>query len=124
MSGSMAGANGTDIFDYVIVGAGSAGSVLANRLTEDGTATVCVLEAGPRDWNPFIHIPAGFMKTLVNPSVNWLYRTEAGPGIGGRSIHAPRGQVLGGSSSINGHIYHRGQRMDYDGWAQIGRAHV
>src|SRR3546814_18515555 len=91
MSGSMAGANGTDIFDYVIVGAGSAGSVLANRLTEDGTATVCVLEAGPRDWNPFIHLPAGFMKTLVNPSGNWPYRTQAGAGIGGgRHPRTPR----------------------------------
>lgn len=116
-----AGAAGSvDSFDYVIVGAGSAGSVLANRLTEDGKATVCVLEAGPRDWHPFIHIPAGFMKTLVHPGVNWLYKTEAGAGIDGRSIHAPRGKVLGGSSSINGHIYNRGQRMDYDGWAQKG----
>src|SRR5690606_10269739 len=83
-----AGAAGSvDSFDYVIVGAGSAGSVLANRLTEDGKATVCVLEAGPRDWHPFIHIPAGFMKTLVHPGVNWLYKTEAGAGIDGRSIH-------------------------------------
>jgi choline dehydrogenase len=107
-----------DIFDYIIVGAGSAGSVLANRLS--GSATVCVLEAGPRDRNPFIHIPAGFMKTLVDPAVNWLYETEPGPGIDGRSIHAPRGKVLGGSSSINGHIYNRGQRLDFDGWAQRG----
>ncbi|MFN4087572.1 MAG: GMC family oxidoreductase [Alphaproteobacteria bacterium] len=107
-------------FDYVIVGAGSAGSVLAARLSEDGKTAVCVLEAGPRDWNPFIHIPAGFMKTLVDPAVNWLYQTEPGAGIDGRSIHAPRGKVLGGSSSINGHIYNRGQRADYDGWAQMG----
>lgn len=114
-------ANGAaDTFDYVIVGAGSAGSVVAARLSEDANVTVCVLEAGPRDWNPFIHIPAGFMKTLVNPAVNWLYQTEPGAGIDGRSIHAPRGKVLGGSSSINGHIYNRGQRMDYDGWAQMG----
>src|SRR3546814_16083438 len=101
MSGSMAGANGTDIFDYVIVGAGSAGSVLANRLTEDGTATVCVLEAGPRDWTPFIHIPAGLMKTLVNPSVNWLYRPEAGPVIAGRRHNPTRGKGLGRQSSLN-----------------------
>ena len=107
-------------FDYIIVGAGSAGSVLASRLSEDGTATVCVLEAGGRDWHPFIHIPAGFMYTLVNPSVNWLYTSEASEWTGGRRIAAPRGKTLGGSSSINGHIYNRGQRMDFDGWAQRG----
>jgi choline dehydrogenase len=107
-------------FDYVIVGAGSAGSVLANRLSEDERTTVCVLEAGPRDWHPFIHIPAGFMYTLVNPSVNWLYTSEPSEWTGGRRIAAPRGKTLGGSSSINGHIYNRGQRMDFDGWAQRG----
>jgi choline dehydrogenase len=109
-----------ETFDYVIVGAGSAGSVLANRLSEDGTTTVCVLEAGPRDWHPFIHIPAGFMYTLVNPSVNWLYTSEPSEWTGGRRIAAPRGKTLGGSSSINGHIYNRGQRLDFDGWAQRG----
>src|SRR5439155_23624547 len=107
-------------FDYVIVGAGSAGSVLANRLSEDEKTTVCVLEAGPSDWHPFIHIPAGFMYTLVNPRVNWLYTSEPGEWTGGRRIAAPRGKTLGGSSSINGHIYNRGQRLDYDGWAQRG----
>jgi choline dehydrogenase len=109
-----------EIFDYVIVGAGSAGSVLANRLSEDEKVTVCVLEAGPWDWHPFIHIPAGFMYTLVNPRVNWLYTSEASEWTGGRRIAAPRGKTLGGSSSINGHIYNRGQRMDFDGWAQRG----
>ncbi|MCW5736889.1 MAG: GMC family oxidoreductase N-terminal domain-containing protein [Enhydrobacter sp.] len=109
-----------ETFDYVIVGAGSAGSVLANRLSEDGRTTVCVLEAGPRDWHPFIHIPAGFMYTLVNPSVNWLYTSEPSEWTGGRRIAAPRGKTLGGSSSINGHIYNRGQRLDFDGWAQRG----
>ncbi len=109
-----------ETFDYVIVGAGSAGSVLANRLSEDGTNTVCVLEAGPRDWHPFIHIPAGFMYTLVDPRVNWLYTSEASEWTGGRRIAAPRGKTLGGSSSINGHIYNRGQRLDFDGWAQRG----
>jgi choline dehydrogenase len=109
-----------ETFDYVIVGAGSAGSVLANRLSEDGRSTVCVLEAGPRDWHPFIHIPAGFMYTLVNPSVNWLYTSEPSEWTGGRRIAAPRGKTLGGSSSINGHIYNRGQRLDFDGWAQRG----
>jgi choline dehydrogenase len=107
-------------FDYVIVGAGSAGSVLANRLSEDENTTVCVLEAGPSDWHPFIHIPAGFMYTLVNPRVNWLYTSEPSEWTGGRRIAAPRGKTLGGSSSINGHIYNRGQRLDFDGWAQRG----
>jgi len=109
----------TDVFDYIIIGAGSAGSVLSNRLSA-GNDTVCVLEAGPVDWNPFIHIPAGFMKTLVNPNVNWLYEAEPSEGTAGRRIHAPRGKTLGGSSSINGHIYNRGQRMDFDSWAQKG----
>ncbi len=109
-----------DSFDYVIVGAGSAGSVLASRLTEDGTATVAVLEAGPRDWHPFIHIPAGFIKTFYDKRVNWCYAMEPSEGTAGRSVYAPRGKTLGGSSSINGHIYNRGQRMDYDNWAQRG----
>ncbi len=110
----------SDTFDYIIIGAGSAGSVLANRLSADSGSTVCVLEAGPRDLNPFIHIPAGFIKTLVNPSVNWLYETVPSEGTAGRSIPTPRGKTLGGSSSINGHIYNRGQRLDFDGWAQRG----
>ena len=109
-----------EAFDYVIVGAGSAGCILANRLTENGKYTVCLLEAGPRDWNPFIHIPAGFIKTLNNPSVNWLYETEPSYWTADRNIDVPRGKTLGGSSSINGHIYNRGQRMDFDGWAQRG----
>jgi choline dehydrogenase len=111
---------GMETFDYVIVGAGSAGSVLANRLSEDESVTVCGLEAGPRDWHPFIHIPAGFMYTLVDPKVNWLYKSEPSEWTGGRAIAAPRGKTLGGSSSINGHIYNRGQRLDFDGWAQRG----
>ena len=109
-----------ETFDYVIVGAGSAGSVLASRLSEDENVTVCVLEAGPWDWHPFIHIPAGFMYTLVNPKVNWLYKSEPSEWTGGRAIAAPRGKTLGGSSSINGHSYNRGQRLDFDGWAQRG----
>ncbi len=110
----------TDTFDYIIVGAGTAGCVLANRLTADGTASVCILEAGGPDRNPFLHIPAGFMKTLVDPKVNWLYQTEPSEWTGGRRILAARGKTLGGSSAINGHIYNRGQRMDFDGWAQRG----
>ncbi len=108
-----------DAFDYIIVGAGSAGSILANRLSA-GDATVCVLEAGPPDRNPWIHIPAGFTRTLANPKVNWLFESEPGEGTAGRPVYVPRGKTLGGSSSINGHIYNRGQRMDYDSWAQEG----
>ncbi|MYE59288.1 MAG: choline dehydrogenase, partial [Alphaproteobacteria bacterium] len=110
----------SDSFDYVIVGSGTAGSVLASRLAAGGIHSVCVLEAGPPDRHPFIHIPAGFMKTLTDPAVNWLYSTEPSEWTGGRRILAARGKTLGGSSSINGHIYNRGQRLDYDGWAQLG----
>ncbi len=109
-----------DTFDFVIVGAGSAGCIMANRLSADGKHRVCLLEAGPRDWNPFIHIPAGFIKLLTNPSVNWLYAAEPSHWTGGRSIDVPRGKTLGGSSSINGQIYNRGQRMDFDTWSQRG----
>jgi choline dehydrogenase len=109
-----------DTFDYVIVGAGSAGCVLANRLTEDASVSVCVIEAGPHDWHPFIHLPAGFIKTFYNGTVNWCYAQEPGPWTAGRRIYAPRGKTLGGSSSINGHVYNRGQRHDFDTWAQFG----
>ena len=109
-------------FDYIIIGAGSAGCVLANRLTADGRFSVCVLEAGPSDWDPFIHIPAGFMKTLVNPKINWLYEATPSEWTGGRVVAVPRGKTLGGSSSINGHVYNRGQRMDFDSWAQLGNS--
>ena len=109
-----------DTFDYVIVGAGSAGSVLANRLSEDRDTTVCVLEAGPSDWHPYIHLPAGFIKTFYDTRINWCYSQEPGEGTAGRRIFSPRGKTLGGSSSINGHIYNRGQRHDFDTWAQYG----
>ncbi len=107
-------------FDYIIVGAGSAGCILANRLTANGKYSVCLLEAGPPDRNPYIHIPAGFIKTLENSHVNWMYRSEPSHWTAGRTIEVPRGKTLGGSSSINGHIYNRGQRIDYDTWAQRG----
>ena len=107
-------------FDYIIVGAGSAGCVLANRLSEDENVKVCVLEAGGHDWHPYIHIPAGFIKTFSQKSVNWCYDMEPSEWTGGRRIFAPRGKTLGGSSSINGHVYNRGQRGDYDTWAQFG----
>ena len=109
-----------DTFDYVIVGAGSAGCVLANRLSASRKHSVCLLEAGPPDWNPFIHIPAGFIKTLGNANINWMYQTEPSHWTADRMIEVPRGKTLGGSSSINGHIYNRGQRMDYDTWSQRG----
>ena len=109
-----------DTFDYVIIGAGSAGSVLANRLSTDPGVTVCVLEAGPADRNPMIHIPAGFMKTFYDASINWCYEQEPGAYTAGRRIYSPRGKTLGGSSSINGHIINRGQREDFDHWAQLG----
>ena len=89
-------------------------------MSAGGKYTVCVLEAGPTDWNPFIHIPAGFMKTMVNPSINWLYQAEPSHWTGGRAIAVPRGKTLGGSGSINGNVFNRGQRMDYDTWAQRG----
>jgi choline dehydrogenase len=107
-------------FDYVIVGCGAAGSLLAARLTEDGASRVCVLEAGPKDRNPFIHIPAGFIKTLKNPDVTWQFRTQPTERTGGRQIATVQGRTLGGSSSINGMIYNRGQPGDLDSWAQRG----
>jgi choline dehydrogenase len=105
--------------DYVIVGAGSAGCVVADRLSEDG-AQVILLEAGPTDWHPMIHVPAGALHLRANPLVNWNYYAEPQESIGNRSLHWPRGRVLGGTSSINGMLYVRGNPADYDGWAQMG----
>lgn len=111
-----------DIFDYIVVGAGSAGSVLAYRLSENPGTTVCVLEAGPTDRHPYIHVPAGFIKAFYHPVINWCYSQEPGEWTNGRRIYSPRGKTLGGSSSINGHIYNRGQRQDFDTWAQFGNS--
>ena len=109
-----------DTFDYVVVGAGAAGSVLANRLTEDPAVSLCVLEAGPPDQNPWIHIPAGFTKTLFDPAYTWQFKTEPTAMTGGRAIATTQGRTVGGSSSVNGLIYNRGQPADLDSWAQRG----
>ena len=107
-------------FDYIIVGAGSAGCVLANRLTASGRHRVLLLEAGGPDLNPWIHIPLGYGKLFADPRVNWLYQTEPQAELNCRRIPQPRGKVLGGSSSINGLVYIRGQREDFDHWSQLG----
>ena len=109
-------------FDYIIVGAGSAGCVLANRLTASGKNSVLLLEAGPKDSNIWIHVPLGYGKLFKDTSVNWMYQTEPEPGLNGRSVFQPRGKVLGGSSSINGLLYVRGQHEDYDRWRQLGNS--
>ena len=120
MEGSVA-LRGADLeFDYIVVGAGSAGCVLANRLSKDGKHTVLLLEAGPKDTNIWIHVPLGYGKLFKDKTVNWMYQTEPEPGLGGRSVFQPRGKVLGGSSSINGLLYVRGQHEDYDRWRQRG----
>lgn len=107
-------------YDFIIVGAGSAGCVLANRLSADPSHRVLLLEAGGKDNNPWIHIPVGYFKTMHNPATDWRYKTEPDPGINDRSIDWPRGKTLGGTSSINGLLYVRGQKQDYDTWAQLG----
>jgi choline dehydrogenase len=114
--------NSTSEFDYVIVGAGSAGCVLANRLTADGKNSVLLLEAGPKDTHIWIHVPLGYGRLFNEKSVNWMYQTEPEPGLNGRQVFQPRGKVLGGSSSINGLLYVRGQHEDYDRWRQRGNA--
>ncbi|WP_312015127.1 choline dehydrogenase [Bradyrhizobium lablabi] len=116
--------NNNDVakYDYVVVGAGSAGCVLANRLSADGNHSVLLLEAGPKDSNIWIHVPLGYGKLFKEKSVNWMYQTEPEPGLNGRQVFQPRGKVLGGSSSINGLLYVRGQHEDYDRWRQRGNA--
>ncbi len=109
----------TTAFDYIIIGAGTAGCLLANRLSADKTKRVLLIEAGRKDDYHWIHIPVGYLHCIGNPRTDWLYKTQAEPGLNGRSLMYPRGKVLGGCSSINGMIYMRGQARDYDQWAQM-----
>ena len=110
----------TTTFDYVVVGAGAAGSIVAARLSEDAGVTVCVLESGPHDRHPYIHIPVGFIKIMFNEAYTWQFKTEPSPGADGRSVIIPVGRTVGGSSSINGMIINRGQADDFNNWAQRG----
>lgn len=107
-------------FDYVVVGAGAAGAIVARRLAEDPAVTVCLLEAGPPDRHPYLHLPAGFIKMLFNPTYTWTYSSEPDARSLDRRVPLPQGKTLGGSSAINGLIYNRGQAEDYDGWAALG----
>jgi len=111
-----------ETFDYVIVGAGSAGCILAHRLAEDEKATVCLMEAGPPDKTMFIHMPAGFIRILFHPVYNWKFMSDGEPQLRNRQIYAPRGRTLGGSSSVNGMIYNRGHKADFDEWKALGNS--
>src|SRR5262245_53653783 len=106
-------------YDYIIVGAGSAGAALAHRLTEDGRSKVLLLEAGKAS-HPYSRLPVSFGLLINHPGANWLYESEPEPGTANRAIPVPRGKLLGGSSSINGLVFVRGQSLDYDTWAQLG----
>ena len=112
----------TSTFDYVVVGTGAAGSIVAARLSEDPGITVCALESGPPDRHPYIHIPAGFIKIMFNEAYTWQFKTEPSPSVNGRSVIIPVGRTVGGSSSINGMIINRGQADDFNNWAQRGNA--
>ena len=113
---------GSDVFDYVIIGAGAAGCVLTNRLVADGTHTVCLIEAGPPDNSIFLRIPAGVYRASSSPNYAWPFETEPSPATANRSIPIPQGKTLGGSTAINGMNYNRGCSDDFDGWAQRGNS--
>ncbi len=110
----------SESFDYVVTGAGSSGCVVAARLSESGRYKVLLLEAGPEDNSPWIHMPMGIAKLFANPRYNWMYETEPEPELNNRALYQPRGKVLGGTSSINGMVYMRGHPADYDEWRQRG----
>src|SRR5476651_2221031 len=107
-------------YDHIVTGAGSAGCAVAGRLSEDGRFSVLLLEAGPRDTYPWIHVPLGYHRTFNNPKVNWMFDSEPEPELNNRVMYQPRGKVLGGTSSINGMVYMRGNAADYDEWRQRG----
>jgi choline dehydrogenase len=109
-----------DVYDYIVIGAGSAGCALVGRLAERITGRILLLEAGPRDLSPWLHMPIGYGKSYYNPRVNWMYRTQPEPGLDGREIYQPRGKVVGGSSAINAMVYSRGQPGDFDAWEAQG----
>lgn len=113
-------ADAEDTFDYVVVGSGSAGSIVAARLAEDARHSVCVIEAGGSDRSIWLKIPVGYAKSYYDPAVNWMYATEPEPGLGGRRIYVPRGKVQGGSGAINAMIFVRGAASDFDGWRDAG----
>ena len=112
-------AGDSDVYDYIVVGAGSAGAVVANRLSADARNKVLLLEAGPAS-HPWSRIPIGYARLLTNPAANWLYSSEPETNTNGRKLQVPRGKILGGSSSINGMAFVRGQAQDFDTWAQMG----
>ena len=113
-------ATDSESFDYIVAGAGSAGCVIAARLSESGRYRVLLLEAGPKDTSPWIHMPMGYAKLFANPQLNWMYESEPEPELDNRTMYQPRGKVLGGTSSINGMVYMRGNPGDYDEWRQRG----
>src|ERR1700739_4753463 len=109
-----------ETFDYIVAGAGSAGCVVAARLSENPKHRVLLLEAGPADTSPWIHMPMGYAKLFAHPKLNWMFESEPEPELNNRTMYQPRGKVLGGTSSINGMIYMRGHAADYDQWRQLG----
>jgi choline dehydrogenase len=112
--------NERETFDYIVAGAGSAGCVIAARLSENPKHRVLLLEAGPKDSSPWIHMPMGYAKLFANPKLNWMFESEPEPELNNRTMYQPRGKVLGGTSSINGMVYMRGNPADYDEWRQRG----